>query len=179
MSKQLSICMFLEIIQEVPILNEIIRIRRNFVCIITFVYIIPLQNQKHFATFTANMVLLILLHFAINFRPPQKHGPRVKCSACKIVVHTSCLPIVMDRSQMACKPTFRDVGVRQYREQTTTHHHWVHRRTEKGKCQQCGKVSVSSCLSSSPVVHVRLGLRVWRDWAAIKYTSMPNTDARR
>lgn len=70
----------------------------------------------------------------------QKHGPRMKCSACKIIVHTSCLPIVMQRAQMACKPTFRDVGVRQYREQTTTHHHWVHRRTEKGKCQQCGKV---------------------------------------
>lgn len=46
----------------------------------------------------------------------------------------------MERPQMACKPTFRDVGVRQYREQTTTHHHWVHRRTEKGKCKQCGKV---------------------------------------
>ena len=47
----------------------------------------------------------------------------------------------MERSQLACKPTFRDVGVRQYREQTRTHHHWIHRRTEKGKCKQCGKVS--------------------------------------
>lgn len=47
----------------------------------------------------------------------------------------------MERSQLACKPTFRDVGVRQYREQTRTHHHWIHRRTEKGKCRQCGKVS--------------------------------------
>lgn len=45
---------------------------------------------------------------------------------------------------MACKPTFRDVGVRQYREQTTTHHHWVHRRTEKGKCKQCGKVCANN-----------------------------------
>lgn len=72
----------------------------------------------------------------------QKHGPRMKCSACKIVAHTSCISIIMERSQMACKPTFRDVGVRQYREQTTTHHHWVHRRTEKGKCKQCSKVGI-------------------------------------
>lgn len=64
----------------------------------------------------------------------------MKCSACKIIAHTSCISIVMERPQMACKPTFRDVGVRQYREQTTTHHHWMHRRTEKGKCKQCGKV---------------------------------------
>lgn len=48
----------------------------------------------------------------------------------------------MERSQLACKPTFRDVGVRQYREQTRTLHHWIHRRTEKGKCKQCGKVSI-------------------------------------
>lgn len=72
----------------------------------------------------------------------QRHGARMKCSGCKIIAHASCISILMERSQMACKPTFRDVGVRQYREQTTTHHHWVHRRTEKGKCKQCGKVCV-------------------------------------
>jgi hypothetical protein len=71
----------------------------------------------------------------------QKHGPRMKCSACKIIAHASCITLLMDRQQLACKPTFRDVGVRQYREQTKTHHHWIHRRTEKGKCKQCGKVS--------------------------------------
>ncbi|CAG2106022.1 unnamed protein product [Medioppia subpectinata] len=38
-----------------------------------------------------------------------------------------------------CKPTFKDVGVRQYREQTVIHHHWVHRRHQKGRCRQCGK----------------------------------------
>lgn len=38
-----------------------------------------------------------------------------------------------------CKPTFKDVGIRQYREQTVIQHHWVHRRYEKGRCQQCGK----------------------------------------
>lgn len=65
----------------------------------------------------------------------------MKCSACKIIAHASCISVLMERSQLACKPTFRDVGVRQYREQTRTHHHWIHRRTEKGKCRQCGKVS--------------------------------------
>jgi hypothetical protein len=71
----------------------------------------------------------------------QKQGPRMKCSACKIIAHASCIAMLMERSQLACKPTFRDVGVRQYREQTRTLHHWIHRRTEKGKCKQCGKVS--------------------------------------
>lgn len=65
----------------------------------------------------------------------------MKCSACKINAHVGCISALMERQQLACKPTFRDVGVRQYREQTKTHHHWIHRRTEKGKCKQCGKVS--------------------------------------
>lgn len=86
----------------------------------------------------------------------QRHGARMKCSGCKIIAHASCISILMERSQMACKPTFRDVGVRQYREQTTTHHHWVHRRTEKGKCKQCGKVCV--CLLFS-VFHFFFFLR--------------------
>nr|XP_026491066.1 eye-specific diacylglycerol kinase isoform X2 [Vanessa tameamea] len=75
----------------------------------------------------------------------QKHGARMKCSACKIVAHTACIDILIDRVQFTCKPTFRDVGVRQYREQTLTHHHWVHRRTEKGKCKACGKSFRRSC----------------------------------
>ncbi|CAH2092072.1 unnamed protein product [Euphydryas editha] len=63
----------------------------------------------------------------------------MKCSACKIVAHTACIDILIDRVKFTCKPTFRDVGVRQYREETLTHHHWVHRRSEKGKCKACGK----------------------------------------
>ncbi|PSN37266.1 Eye-specific diacylglycerol kinase [Blattella germanica] len=77
-----------------------------------------------------------------------KHGPRMKCSACKIIAHTSCINILMDRIKFSCKPTFRDVGIRQYREQTHIHHHWVHRRSQKGKCKQCGK-SFQSKLSFS------------------------------
>jgi hypothetical protein len=69
-----------------------------------------------------------------------KHGARMKCSACNVVAHQNCIGILMDKMRFTCKPTFRDVGVRQYREQTSIHHHWVHRRSEKGKCRQCGKV---------------------------------------
>ncbi|XP_063636187.1 eye-specific diacylglycerol kinase-like isoform X2 [Cydia splendana] len=69
----------------------------------------------------------------------QKLGTRMRCSACRIIAHQGCIDILLDRHPFACKPTFRDVGVRQYREQTVTHHHWVHRRNEKGKCKACGK----------------------------------------
>lgn len=70
----------------------------------------------------------------------QKSGQRMKCSACQLIAHQNCIPIVNEKTQLACKPTYRDVGVRQYREQAVTHHHWVHRKMEKGKCKQCGKV---------------------------------------
>ncbi|KAK3929927.1 Eye-specific diacylglycerol kinase [Frankliniella fusca] len=77
--------------------------------------------------------------------PPTiyKHGPRYKCAACKIVAHQSCVAVLIDRLRFTCKATFRDVGVRAYREQASTAvtHHWVHRRSQKGKCRQCGKVS--------------------------------------
>lgn len=72
----------------------------------------------------------------------QKSGQRMKCSACQLIAHQNCIPIVNEKGQLACKPTYRDVGIRQYREQTTTHHHWVHRKLEKGKCKQCGKVGL-------------------------------------
>ncbi|XP_065557183.1 diacylglycerol kinase zeta-like isoform X3 [Artemia franciscana] len=68
-----------------------------------------------------------------------KSGPRMKCSACRIVCHVSCIPHLMDKTNFCCKPTFRDVDVRQYRENTTTPHHWVHRRSDSGRCKTCGK----------------------------------------
>ncbi|GAB1864641.1 Diacylglycerol kinase [Camponotus japonicus] len=74
----------------------------------------------------------------------SKHGPRLKCPACRVVAHACCVASL----EFACKPSFRDVGVRQYREQTTTHHHWVHRRYQKGKCANCSK-SFQSKLSFS------------------------------
>lgn len=64
----------------------------------------------------------------------------MKCSACNVVVHQQCIEVLREKVKFTCKPTFRDVSLRQYREQAKTHHHWVHRRSEKGKCKQCGKV---------------------------------------
>ncbi|KAH8408993.1 hypothetical protein KR009_004912, partial [Drosophila setifemur] len=78
-----------------------------------------------------------------------KSGQRMKCSACQLIAHQNCIPFVNEKTQLACKPTYRDVGIRQYREQTTTHHHWVHRKLEKGKCKQCGKQAVQSKLFGS------------------------------
>ncbi|XP_050498075.1 eye-specific diacylglycerol kinase isoform X1 [Diabrotica virgifera virgifera] len=77
-----------------------------------------------------------------------KHGPRMKCSACNIIAHQSCIKVLVEKVKFFCKPTFKDVGVRQYREQTTIQHHWVHRRSEKGKCRRCSK-SFQSKLSFS------------------------------
>ncbi|XP_058798747.1 eye-specific diacylglycerol kinase [Phymastichus coffea] len=74
----------------------------------------------------------------------SKHGSRLKCSACRVVAHAACTLTL----NFACKPTFRDVGVRQYREQKITNHHWVHRRSQKGKCSNCYK-SFQSKLSFS------------------------------
>ncbi|XP_076346730.1 diacylglycerol kinase zeta-like isoform X2 [Tachypleus tridentatus] len=68
----------------------------------------------------------------------SKQGPRMKCPACKITAHTGCISILTEK-KFYCKPTFKDVGIRQYREQTVIHHHWVHRRQQKGRCKQCGK----------------------------------------
>ena len=76
---------------------------------------------------------------------PQKTGPRMKCSSCKIIAHTGCIAVLVEKIKFHCKPTFRDVGPRAYREQTATVHHWVHRRNQKGKCKQCGKVSCFIC----------------------------------
>lgn len=92
----------------------------------------------------SNRPAIIRITFLFMKISIQKHGPRMKCSACKVIAHTICIPIIMDRAQLSCKPSFRDVSLRQYREQRLTHHHWIHRRTEKGKCKQCGKVSSKS-----------------------------------
>lgn len=84
------------------------------------------------------------VNYNLLFSLSQKHGPRLKCPACRVVAHACCVGSL----EFACKPSFRDVGVRQYREQTTIHHHWVHRRSQKGKCANCGK-SFQSKLSFS------------------------------
>uniref|UniRef100_T1P7J7 Diacylglycerol kinase n=1 Tax=Musca domestica TaxID=7370 RepID=T1P7J7_MUSDO len=81
-----------------------------------------------------------------------KSGQRMKCSACQLIAHQNCIPYVNEKTQLACKPTYRDVGVRQYREQSVTHHHWVHRKMEKGKCKQCGKAVQGKLFGSKEIV---------------------------
>lgn len=94
------------------------------------------DNKSFFVSERFNLICFCLFVFDVISNLTffsfflQKHGPRMKCAACKIIAHTSCIPILMDRMKFYCKPTFRDVGVRQYREQTSIHHHWVHRRYE-------------------------------------------------
>ncbi|XP_050524780.1 eye-specific diacylglycerol kinase isoform X3 [Daktulosphaira vitifoliae] len=75
-----------------------------------------------------------------------KHGVRLKCAACRIIVHTECLNNLPETAK--CKSSFKDDGVRQYREHKTVKHHWMHRRTQKDKCSQCGK-AFQSVLSFS------------------------------
>ncbi|XP_055373663.1 eye-specific diacylglycerol kinase isoform X2 [Condylostylus longicornis] len=82
----------------------------------------------------------------------QRSGQRMKCSACQLVAHINCIPKINEKTQLACKPTFRDVGIRQYREQTQTVHHWVHRRAEKNKCKTCGKAIQGKLFGSKDVV---------------------------
>uniref|UniRef100_A0A1I8NMW2 Diacylglycerol kinase n=1 Tax=Stomoxys calcitrans TaxID=35570 RepID=A0A1I8NMW2_STOCA len=81
-----------------------------------------------------------------------KSGQRMKCSACQLIAHQNCIPLVNEKTSLACKPTYRDVGVRQYREQSVTHHHWVHRKMEKGKCKQCGKAVQGKLFGSKEIV---------------------------
>uniref|UniRef100_A0A0P4VJI8 Diacylglycerol kinase n=1 Tax=Rhodnius neglectus TaxID=72488 RepID=A0A0P4VJI8_9HEMI len=69
----------------------------------------------------------------------KRIGGRVICSACKVFAHVNCVAVMTNKLKFHCKHTFRDVGIRTYRERTDTTHHWVHRRSEKGKCKHCSK----------------------------------------
>ncbi|XP_055887784.1 diacylglycerol kinase zeta-like isoform X1 [Biomphalaria glabrata] len=67
-----------------------------------------------------------------------KMGQRKKCIACKIVSHNACIGI-LEQKNLKCKPTFREAGLKTFRDQTFMRHHWVHRRRQEGKCKQCNK----------------------------------------
>lgn len=77
----------------------------------------------------------------------QRTGPRVKCTVCKTEAHTKCLSELGEKEQLTCRPTFREAQARQYREKATVLHHWVRRKSEKGKCKQCGKVGTAFHIS--------------------------------
>ncbi|XP_056286740.1 diacylglycerol kinase zeta-like [Pseudoliparis swirei] len=92
-------------------------------------------------------------------RALQKSVGRRKCAACKIVAHTVCIGLLAQvpdsraflldssrppndpsfRINFRCKPSFRESGSRNIREPGGVRHHWVHRRRQEGRCQQCGK----------------------------------------
>ena len=55
-------------------------------------------------------------------------GNRVKCVACRIVVHEACVETL--NAKYACRPSFCE-SVRKYREFTTIPHHWVQRKQLK------------------------------------------------
>ncbi|XP_023214314.1 diacylglycerol kinase zeta-like [Centruroides sculpturatus] len=50
----------------------------------------------------------------------SKQGPRMRCPSCKITAHTRCINTLIEKMKFHCKPTFKDVGVRQYREVSRT-----------------------------------------------------------
>ncbi|CAH8864991.1 unnamed protein product [Trichobilharzia szidati] len=74
-----------------------------------------------------------------------KSGAKRKCSACQIICHVHCLPLI----QVPCRPTFREAYIRDYRtEKTNTKHHWIKRKRQDNKCKHCGK-SMQSILGFS------------------------------
>ncbi|XP_070538352.1 diacylglycerol kinase zeta-like isoform X4 [Ptychodera flava] len=83
-----------------------------------------------------------------------KNGPRKKCTACRIIVHTACMG-QLERINFKCKPTFREAGIRNYREQQTiVRHHWVHRRRQEGKCKQCSKSFPQKLFNTKEIIAI-------------------------
>ncbi|XP_046845663.1 LOW QUALITY PROTEIN: diacylglycerol kinase zeta-like [Xenia sp. Carnegie-2017] len=67
-----------------------------------------------------------------------KSGHKLKCTACKIVVHKKCMDS-LERVNIRCKLTFREGSKRSSNEEFQTNHHWVYQRKFHGKCSHCGK----------------------------------------
>ncbi|XP_078000630.1 diacylglycerol kinase zeta-like isoform X2 [Glandiceps talaboti] len=83
-----------------------------------------------------------------------KNGPRKKCAGCRIIVHTACMG-QLERINFKCKPTFREAGIRNYREQQTiVRHHWVHRRRQEGKCKQCSKSFPQKLFNTKEIIAI-------------------------
>ena len=55
-------------------------------------------------------------------------GNRLKCVACRIVVHEACAATLNEK--FTCRPSFCE-SVRKYREFTSVPHHWVQRKQLK------------------------------------------------
>ncbi|XP_014279423.1 eye-specific diacylglycerol kinase isoform X2 [Halyomorpha halys] len=85
-----------------------------------------------------------------------KRGSKQKCSACHIVAHGDCVPLVVSKMKWHCRLTFRDADIRSYREEDVKNeHHWVqHKYEKKGKCNFCSKSLQPKKLFSSKDLQV-------------------------
>ncbi|XP_055297448.1 eye-specific diacylglycerol kinase-like [Sitodiplosis mosellana] len=93
----------------------------------------------------------------------SKRGPRMKCSACKMVAHTSCMPIITKRQQLSCKPSFIDESTLKMQKKSIIDwplhnpHHWMYHQMEKGEyrqCEKCQKLIEANSFSLKKVVAV-------------------------
>ena len=79
----------------------------------------------------------------------QTSGNRLKCVACRIVIHVACASSLNDR--FTCRPSFCE-SVRKYREFTAIPHHWVQRKQLKVSCNiifgNNHRLGFQYCLSS-------------------------------
>ena len=64
----------------------------------------------------------------LGYECKASSGNRVKCVACRIVVHEAEVETL--NAKFACRPSFCE-SVRKYREFTTIPHHWVQRKQLK------------------------------------------------
>ncbi|KAF7262127.1 hypothetical protein EG68_00576 [Paragonimus skrjabini miyazakii] len=98
-----------------------------------------------------------------------KSGAKKKCSVCRIAVHVRC----MDNLQVACRLSYREADIRDYRDQCKqqqrTPHHWVNRRRQENKCKRCLKsIQPKFSFSSKETVAIQC------TWCKASYHNKPN-----
>ncbi|KAL3278740.1 hypothetical protein HHI36_016269 [Cryptolaemus montrouzieri] len=69
----------------------------------------------------------------------SKSGNRLKCSACRIIVHQKCVGELIQKLNFQCRSTFEHMPSERFGKKTCVEHHWVRRQTEKNKCHHCSK----------------------------------------
>jgi len=81
-------------------------------------------------------------HFP-QYRCRTKSGAsRIRCVACRLVVHRTCLEIV-EQDDINCSSTFREPHSNQIgnstNQITSCRHHWILRKRQDGRCTNCSK----------------------------------------
>lgn len=74
----------------------------------------------------------------ISDKECMRSGPKLKCSACRVVVHKKCMEN-LEKVNIKCRVTYREGNIRSNEEERQTPHHWVSQRKYHGKCTHCGK----------------------------------------